>query len=58
MTADGLTFVDTNVLVSALLKPQGPPGQVLNLVLAGRVGLVVDNRILAEYRESRSRNVL
>jgi uncharacterized protein len=43
--------VDTNVLVSALLRPSGPPGVVLDLVLARRVRLALDDRIFAEYAE-------
>ena len=41
--------LDTNVLVSALLSPDGPPARVLALVAARRVDLLVDDRILAEY---------
>ena len=40
----------TNVLVSALLSPFGSPGRILDLMLAGKVRLVYDDRILAEYR--------
>jgi putative PIN family toxin of toxin-antitoxin system len=47
--------VDTNVLVSALLRPSGPPGAVLDLVLARRVRLALDDRIFAEYAEVLSR---
>lgn len=42
--------LDTNVLVSGLLNPDGNPGRVLDLFLAGEVILLVDDRILAEYR--------
>ena len=42
---------DTNVLVSALLSPYGAPATVLQMVLAGRVVLCLDARILSEYRE-------
>jgi uncharacterized protein len=42
--------LDTNVLVSGLLSEQGPPGQVLDLSLAGELQLLYDARILAEYR--------
>ena len=41
--------LDTNVLVSALLSPDGSPARVLALAVAGRVDLLVDDRILAEY---------
>ncbi len=43
--------LDTNVLVSALLSPHGAPAAVLQLILAGRVVLCFDARILSEYRE-------
>lgn len=42
--------LDTNVLVSALLSPNGVPAAVLQLVLAGRVVLCLDARVLSEYR--------
>jgi putative PIN family toxin of toxin-antitoxin system len=43
--------LDTNVLVSALLNPNGLPAGILNLVLEGTVSIVYDNRILSEYRD-------
>jgi uncharacterized protein len=42
--------LDTNVLVSGLLNPSGAPGRVLDLILAGEVTLLVDDRVLDEYR--------
>ena len=42
--------LDTNVLVSALLRPQGVCGEILQLVVAGHVRLCVDERIIHEYR--------
>jgi uncharacterized protein len=42
--------LDTNVLVSGLLNPDGKPGRVVDLFLAGEITLLVDDRILAEYR--------
>lgn len=42
--------LDTNVLVAGLLNPEGNPGRVVDLYLAGEVALLVDDRILAEYR--------
>lgn len=47
--------LDTNVLVSALLSPSGPPAEILRLVVVGRIELIVDARILAEYEEVLSR---
>lgn len=46
-----LWVIDTNVVVSGLLNPHGPPARILNAVLDGRVKLVYDARILAEYRD-------
>lgn len=43
--------LDTNVLASALLSPNGAPAAVLQRVLAGRVVLCFDARVLSEYRE-------
>lgn len=43
--------LDTNVLVSALLRPEGQPGRILDLVLAGDLEPVFDDRIVAEYQE-------
>jgi putative PIN family toxin of toxin-antitoxin system len=49
--ASGLRIVlDTNVLVAGLLNPEGNPGRVVDLFLAGELTLLVDDRILAEYR--------
>jgi putative PIN family toxin of toxin-antitoxin system len=47
--------IDTNVIVSGLLNPHGPPARVLDAVLKGRLKLVYDARILAEYRNVLSR---
>jgi uncharacterized protein len=46
-----IVVLDTNVLVSALLQPQGPPGQIALWVAAGDPTLAYDSRILDEYRE-------
>ena len=42
--------LDTNILVAGLLNPSGNPGRVVDLFLAGEITLLVDDRILAEYR--------
>ena len=47
--------LDTNVVVSGLLQPQGNPAQVLTLALAGAVQVCHDQRILAEYAEVLAR---
>jgi predicted nucleic acid-binding protein len=40
--------LDTNVLVSGLLSPHGPPGRIFDLLLGGKLTLVFDDRLLAE----------
>ncbi|MEX0900441.1 MAG: putative toxin-antitoxin system toxin component, PIN family [Gammaproteobacteria bacterium] len=42
--------LDTNVLVSALINPHGPPAIIVANVLAERLIVVYDERILHEYR--------
>lgn len=42
--------LDTNVLVSALLRSQSVPAFILSLILQGRVTLCVSKDIFAEYR--------
>ena len=43
--------VDTNVLVSGLLSPFGPPGRIVDALLSRRLRLALDDRIEAEYRD-------
>lgn len=43
-------MLDTNVLVSGLLSPFGPPAQIVRLVAVAELFLCFDPRILAEYR--------
>lgn len=43
--------LDTNVLVSALLKPNSVPGRILDLVVARQVAVAMDHRIFVEYRD-------
>jgi uncharacterized protein len=43
--------LDTNVLVSGLLNPYGPPGQIVQMVATGEICLCFDARIFAEYRD-------
>lgn len=42
--------IDTNVLVSAAIKPESVPGQVLELVLDGVIVPVLNKTIIKEYR--------
>jgi putative PIN family toxin of toxin-antitoxin system len=51
-----LVVLDTNILVSALLSPFGPPARVLDMVLSGDVRAVCDDRLMAEYREVLARS--
>jgi putative PIN family toxin of toxin-antitoxin system len=43
--------IDTNVVVSGLMSANGPCALILEAVMDGRVKLVYDARILAEYRD-------
>lgn len=47
--------LDTNVIVSALLHPLGPPAQVFLLVLSGGVEMCTSAGVFAEYEEIISR---
>lgn len=49
--------IDTNVLVSGVLNPHGPPGRIVDGILAQSFVLLYDDRILAEYRDVLSRPV-
>jgi predicted nucleic acid-binding protein len=46
-----LIVVDTNVIVSALLKADSMPAMLLGSILSGRQQIAVDARILLEYRD-------
>ena len=48
--------LDTNVLVAGFISPSGPPGAILRSILAGRVTVCFDERILAEYRDVLTRS--
>ena len=47
--------IDTNVVVSAMLKWQSLPGNILELVFDGIIMPVFNDEILSEYREVLSR---
>jgi uncharacterized protein len=47
--------LDTNVVVSGLLRAHGHPGRLLDALLDGRLRLAFDDRIEAEYREVLAR---
>lgn len=42
--------IDTNVIVSGLLNPNGLPTSILNLFFQDSVRLLIDNRIIEEYK--------
>lgn len=41
--------LDKNVLVSGLLSPSNPPGQIIDRLRREQIQLTVDDRIFAEY---------
>ncbi|MBS3976642.1 MAG: putative toxin-antitoxin system toxin component, PIN family [Syntrophomonadaceae bacterium] len=43
--------LDTNVLVSGLLKAHSDAGSIIRLAISGSLAIVYDSRILAEYRD-------
>jgi uncharacterized protein len=46
-----LIVLDTNVLISALLKRESKPAAIINAILETQIELAVDQRIFEEYRE-------
>lgn len=55
MKSAPLITLDTNVLVSGLLNPFGPPGRIVDLILSRQVRLAYDDRVLIEYQDVLSR---
>jgi uncharacterized protein len=49
--------IDTNVLVSGIINPHGPPGRIVDAVLSEALIVLHDDRILGEYREVLQRPV-
>lgn len=47
--------LDTNVVVSGLLSPFGPPGEIVRMVTSGAITLCVDARLLSEYAQVLAR---
>src|ERR1039457_4668044 len=47
--------LDTNIIVSALLQPLGPPAQVFVLAIGGSMQLCISGSVYAEYEEVISR---
>jgi putative PIN family toxin of toxin-antitoxin system len=55
---DGFTrrvVLDTNIIVSALLQPLGPPAQIFLLAISGSLQLCMSGSIYTEYEEVISR---
>ena len=46
-----VVVLDTNVLVSGLLNPNGSPGKILDLIIGGQIQVAYDDRILGEYED-------
>jgi putative PIN family toxin of toxin-antitoxin system len=47
--------LDTNIIVSALLQPLGPPAQIVVMALGGSIELCVSGSVYTEYEEVISR---
>jgi len=47
--------LDSNVIVSGLLSPLGPPGRLVDVLLGRRLRLALDDRVELEYREVLAR---
>lgn len=47
--------IDTNVLVSSVLKPESNPGIIYNLVQQGTIVPIINDKIVSEYFEVLSR---
>ncbi len=46
-----LIVLDTNVLVSSMLKHNSKPVRIINAILAGKIQIAIDERIFEEYTE-------
>lgn len=45
-----IVAIDTNVLVSGMLREEGPPGRIVNLIYHYGVHVAVDHRVIGEYQ--------
>jgi len=43
--------LDTNVIVAGMLSPYGPPGRLVDMLIAGAIRLAYDDRTLLELRD-------
>jgi uncharacterized protein len=46
-----IIVVDTNIIISSLIKPFSDSSKILNLIISGKLKLAYDLRILNEYEE-------
>jgi putative PIN family toxin of toxin-antitoxin system len=49
-----LVALDTNVVVSSVLSPKGPPGRIVDLWRTEKIDLIVSEPILEEYARALS----
>ena len=45
-----LIILDTNILVSSLLSPQGNPSLIIRMILSQSLQIVLDRRVFHEYQ--------
>ena len=48
--------IDTNVLVSGMLKNDSVPGQLIDMILLGRIVPLLNEEIISEYEDVLTRN--
>ena len=48
--------IDTNVLVSSMLKSDSIPGQIIDMILIGRIVPLLNEEIISEYEDVLTRN--
>lgn len=48
--------IDTNVVVSYMLKPNSIPGDIINNVINGTIKPIISEEIIDEYEEVLKRN--
>ncbi len=46
-----IIVANTNVIISGLLKSNSPSGNILKLILSGKIRLGLDSRIMDEYKD-------
>ena len=50
-----MIVVDTNIIISALVKPFSDSSKILNMILSGKLKIAYDFRVLIEYEEMLKR---